>query len=106
LQCIFSRRLIKRENHDQAAELSPSTATPEDASSWLFEAKAGRAAFDPVTKPARRRLEPIRSVRWPPKDGQPTPTLKLALLSLSKYGCALIDDGYRAFGCSLAMREA
>jgi hypothetical protein len=69
-------------------------ATPEDASRWLFATKADCGDFNPVTKPARRRPEPPQPVRWPPKDGQPTPTLKPALLSLSKYGCALIDEGY------------
>jgi hypothetical protein len=106
LRCIFSRWLARRQNDDQAEELSPSTATPEDASSWLFAAKPGRGAFDPVTKPARRRLEPPWAVRWPPKDGQPTPTLKPALLALSKYGCVLIEERDWAFGCSLAAREA
>jgi hypothetical protein len=34
-----------------------------------------------VTNLARRRLERLRGVRWPPKDGQPRPTLKRARLS-------------------------
>jgi hypothetical protein len=106
LHRFLSSWLAGRENDDQAEELSPSTATPEDASSWLFAAKPGRGAFSPVTKPARRRPEPPQPVRWPPKDGQPTPTLKPARLSLSKYSCALIDEGYWALGCSLAVREA
>jgi hypothetical protein len=34
-----------------------------------------------VTKLARRRLESALTVRWPPKGGQPTLTLKRARLS-------------------------
>ena len=44
-------------------------------------AEQRRHRFCDVTTRAGRRPTPPRTVRWPPKDGQPTPTLKQARLS-------------------------
>ena len=61
----------------------PTVANASDLAVWLLEPEkkipnrlAGRGGFETVTTLARGRLKRALFVRWPPKDGQPTPTLE------------------------------
>ena len=61
----------------------PTVAKGSDLAVWLLEPKkktptrlTGRGGFEAVTTLARGRLKRALCVRWPPKDGQPTPTLE------------------------------
>ena len=61
----------------------PTVATGSDLAVWLLELEkktptrlTDRGGFEAVTTLARGRLKPALPVRWPPKDGQPTPALE------------------------------
>ena len=88
---------------------TPTLAVAANPAVWIVIATertssrfAGSRRLEPVTNFAGRRLEPPLSVRWPPKDGQPTPTLKLPRLPmdadrapLASGRAAHADDGVR-----------
>jgi len=68
----------------------PTTTLAANLAVWLLKAPktdltrlAGSIDSEPVTKLARRQLEQPLSERWPPKDGQPAPTLERARLAMS-----------------------
>jgi hypothetical protein len=56
--------------------LSPKKMAPTSAAEWC--------GFGSEPKLVGRLLEPQLTERWPPKDGQPTPTLGRERLSMSK----------------------
>ena len=95
-----------------AAETTKGTSTLVSAANlavWILTATertssrfAGNWRFGPVTHFAGRRRAPPLSVRWPPKDGQPKPTLEQPRLPMSEDRTPLAsgraahaDDGVR-----------
>jgi hypothetical protein len=68
----------------------PTVANASDLAVWLLSPKkmaptsaAERCGFGSEPKLAGRLVEPPLPERWPPKDGQPTPTLERERLAVS-----------------------